>query len=250
MAFDRSCPICESPLTYPSSGAYNRACKENRCCKSCSYKKSASKRKISLERMCPDCGTKLIYKTYSSWYSSNSRNLKCRRCSKLGIPKPTEFRERLSVIMLGDGNPMFGKRHTEKAKETISRKNRCNKSKAGQQISDGAKKNMRTAALRRIDALGAGPAYNPEACKFMETLKPTYNFQHALNGGEFRVCGYSVDGYDREKNVIFEYDEPHHFLKKEWRLKDRDIKRMDEIKRELNCTFLRYDERNNLLKEA
>ena len=109
---------------------------------------------------------------------------------------------------------------------------------------------MRTAKLKWIDEHGSGPAYNPAACAFMDLLKPDYNFQHALNGGEFRVCGYSVDGYDAEKNVVFEYDEPHHFVKKTWELKKRDIARMERIKKELGCTFLRYDERKNVLKET
>lgn len=145
---------------------------------------------------------------------------------------------------------MYGHRHTQEVKDFISENNRGNRSKLGQIVTDKSKKRMREAALRRIDCIGAGPSYNPAACAFMDSLKPDYNFQHALNGGEFRVCGYSVDGYDREKNIVFEYDEPHHFEKKLWTLKKRDVKRMDEIKKELGCRFLRYDERKNVLKEA
>ena len=30
-------------------------------------------------------------------------------------------------------------------------------------------------------------------------------------GGGIEICGYKVDGYDKEKNIVFEYDEKHHY---------------------------------------
>jgi len=35
--------------------------------------------------------------------------------------------------------------------------------------------------------------------------------QHAENGGEFEVAGYYLDGYDKNLNIAFEYDEPGHY---------------------------------------
>lgn len=67
-----------------------------------------------------------------------------------------------------------------------------------------------------------------------------YNFRHAENGGEFYIkeLGYFVDGYDVDKNVVIEVDEPHHF-NKDGSLKQRDIDREVEIKELLNCEFIR-----------
>jgi hypothetical protein len=90
-----------------------------------------------------------------------------------------------------------------------------------------------------------GPFFNINACKFMDEWgsKNGYNFEHAMNGKELSVGGYWVDGYDREKNVVFEYDEPHHYLKKaDMTLKHKDVQRMNEIQNILKCDFIRYNE--------
>lgn len=252
MELTRKCPLCEAEISYPNTSMYNRANRENRCCKACSYKKSPAcqKRILSYDRNCPKCGKHLTYKVYFTWWWANKHDQPCRSCAKLGKTMPDGFSEKMSSLMRGENNPMYGRHHTQQVKDFISQNNRCNRSKSGQTTSEETREKMRTAKLKWIDEHGSGPAYNPAACAFMDLLKPDYNFQHALNGGEFRVCGYSVDGYDAEKNVVFEYDEPHHFVKKTWELKKRDIARMERIKKELGCTFLRYDERKNVLKEA
>ena len=54
------------------------------------------------------------------------------------------------------------------------------------------------------------------ACKFWsswednEPVKKNEDGQYEFNGGEIVVSGYSLDGYDKEKNIVFEYDEPKH----------------------------------------
>jgi hypothetical protein len=62
-----------------------------------------------------------------------------------------------------------------------------------------------------------------------------FNFQHALNGGEFFIeeLGYWVDGYDKEKNVVIEYYEPAHKY-----FVERDEKRINNIKEFLNCEVI------------
>jgi len=59
-----------------------------------------------------------------------------------------------------------------------------------------------------------------------------------MKSGEFYVegLGYWVDGYDVEKNVVIEVDEPSHRYKK-----DRDTKRQREIEKHLNCKFVRIN---------
>lgn len=65
-------------------------------------------------------------------------------------------------------------------------------------------------------------------------------FQHAENGGEYHIkkLGYWVDGYDKEKNIVIEIDEKHHF-NSDGTYKKRDIVRQKEIKDFLNCKFIR-----------
>lgn len=110
--------------------------------------------------------------------------------------------------------------------------------------SNETRKKQRLAAIKRIESRygQVSPNYNPEACKLIDKYgkENNYNFQHAENGGEFyiRELGYWVDGYDKQKNVVIEIDEDHHFNENN-DLKERDIIRQQEIMDLLNCEFIR-----------
>lgn len=79
--------------------------------------------------------------------------------------------------------------------------------------------------------------HNTFACKLIDEYGEThgYHFQHAENGGEFRVPGtrYFVDGYDVNKNVVIEVYEPRHKKNTE-----RDLERQREIVKRLGCKFV------------
>lgn len=95
--------------------------------------------------------------------------------------------------------------------------------------------------------------YNKNACLFIDELNKKYglNLIHAENGGEKYVSGYYVDGYDEEKNIVFEYDERRHYKDVYSNiLKDKDIIRQNEIIAELGCKFFRYNETIDLLYEV
>ena len=72
--------------------------------------------------------------------------------------------------------------------------------------------------------------------------------QHALNGGEINVVGYYLDAYDKDNNIVVEYDEKHHF-NKDGTLKNKDIKRMNEIMNNLNCKFFRFNDITKKINE-
>lgn len=38
-----------------------------------------------------------------------------------------------------------------------------------------------------------------------------WNLQYYANGGECKIYGYFVDGYDKDLNIVFEYDEARHY---------------------------------------
>ena len=97
-----------------------------------------------------------------------------------------------------------------------------------------------------VIAYKGGQFFNKNACKFMDDWGPKngYNFQHAMNGGEFYVEGYWVDGYDKKLNVVFEYDEiKHHFYNRATLTRtQKDAVRMERIQKYLKCKFIRYNE--------
>lgn len=95
--------------------------------------------------------------------------------------------------------------------------------------------------------------YNPKQIAYIEGLNRKYgwNLQHAENGGEFSIIGYFLDGYDKELNIVFEYDEKRHY--KDWKcniLTDKDVQRQANIINELHCRFFRYNEKLDLFYEV
>jgi len=89
------------------------------------------------------------------------------------------------------------------------------------------------------------PNFNPKACDVLDKIseKNNIHIQHAMNGGEFYIkeLGYWVDGYDKENNVVYEFDEKKHFTTNA-ELKEKDVNRQQEIENHLRCKFIRIDD--------
>lgn len=112
---------------------------------------------------------------------------------------------------------------------------------------DYLRQKMRLYAINKIqdlknNGLPIYPAFNKDACRIINEFGQKYNykFMHAMNGGEFFIkeLGYWVDGYDKDRNVVIEIDENHHFTK-EGNLSENDIRRQKEIEEFLKCKFIR-----------
>jgi hypothetical protein len=85
--------------------------------------------------------------------------------------------------------------------------------------------------------------FNPLACEIIEQygIDNGYNFQHALNGGEYYIkeLKFWLDGYDKNKNVVIEYMEKHHNRPKQV-IKDKI--REEKITNLLKCKFIKIYE--------
>lgn len=114
----------------------------------------------------------------------------------------------------------------------------------GRKHTKSTKKKQRISTLHYIENMTGqlAPRYNINSISIIEEYgsKHGYNFQHAENGGEYHIkeLGYFVDGYDKDKNVVIEIDEPHHF-DSNGELKERDKIRQNEITEYLGCKFIR-----------
>lgn len=98
------------------------------------------------------------------------------------------------------------------------------------------------------------PRYNDKSIPVLDDISKEmgWNLQHAENGGEFRTeLGFFVDAYDKEKNIVVEYDERKHYKDvKNNILTDKDKKRQDAIIKLLKCDFYRFNEVTGILWKA
>jgi len=251
--FSKKCPKCNSDIEYKSKDALNQSVKLNSKCKSCGRKSSADKqRKINHCKICNvelpygKTGTcsdahkiELIKKTKFEKYGSSNYNNRDKAVKTIvgkygveNVAQVDEIKQKVTskgryfsrIDTKGESNPMFGKTHTDESilKMRISRIEEL-KGKFGQ----------------------TSPNYNPSSIPFIEQKAKELgitDLQHAENGGEYHIkeLGYFVDGYSKEKNIVIEYDEPHHRRKGNI---TKDTKREKEITEHLNCQFVRIKEK-------
>lgn len=221
------------------------------------------------------CGREIIYANKRATdaavcYLRHSNKNTCHSCRQVGemngrFGKPISEKNRIAISIRNKGNTYsVGYKHSEDAKKKMSAGLMGNKHTLGFRPSEETRKKLRNKVvseftreklrehrLNQIDALGyRGPAYNRTACQFIDRINNALglNLQHALNGGEIRATGYSMDGYDKDKNIVFEYDEKTHrtpgYRQKDFRRQSRIISKITP------CLFLRYDEINERLYDA
>jgi hypothetical protein len=220
---------------------------------------NTTKIKSGLERDCPHCGCIRLYSNRSNFLKAIKKKSVCITCLNRKKVLNKEYIKKLSIAKLGERNPC--KRDDVKLKISTVTKGKSKHSEEfkarmsllhkGKITSDKTKKKMREAVLNKIKLYGKyARNFNPIACSYIDNINKMtgWNLIHALNGGEYIVIGYSLDGYDKERNIVFEYDEPKHFSK-DGVLKEKDFNRMKDIILILACRFIRYNEKENKIIE-
>lgn len=117
--YKRNCPKCGKELVYIQKSSRNDAERKNRICMSCS-KKGHIPWNIGLTKK-DDVRLKNIGKQNSKKLKEISKSEKTRE--NMRVPKSfrsEEHKKKLSKINSGEGNPMFGKKHSKKTKEKMS----------------------------------------------------------------------------------------------------------------------------------
>lgn len=198
-------------------------------------------------RHCPKCNKELVYKNkYKCKYSDRNRKL-CNSCCQLGIASGRKLPPHQIEFLKQRISPMCGKTHSIETRKKMSM---SRKGKPGKPHSEETKRKIRECRSNWIIVNKGGSQYNPNACNYFNKLNKQngWELRHALNGGEVRCVGYFLDAYDKERNIVVEYDEPKHY-DASGQLKNKDVVRQQRIINHLGCRFFRYNERTQMLYE-
>jgi len=207
-------------------------------------KKSNSKYKISDNLYRCECG-----KEFNNYQSLNGHLCHCQiHCDKLNKPrndghKGTFYWENKTSEEINQ----IHQKQIETLKQNIKNGKTIIK---GHPCSEELKNHLRELRSQQLKDKNMRLNYSKKACEYINKLNEqnNWNLQHAENGGEVLCLGYWLDGYDKDLNIVFEYDEPAHYIDKENNiLRDYDIKRQQRIINKLNCEFWRYNEYLDLL---
>jgi len=234
LIYKKLCPVCDKEQIYSCKLSLNKAIIENSLCYKCRGKKQ---RKMvdfifflneNWCKRCPSCNDIMTYVSRNS--AMKYRDVRCNSCAKKGTKRNDEVKRKLSLQKMGKNNPMFGK-------VSFMR---------GKHHTEETKYKLRLATIKDLQNKRLLPSqknYNPIACGFIDNINKEkgWNLQHAMNGGEIEIYGYFVDGYDKERNIIFEYDEPKHEVLS---IKKRDEVRQQRIIEKIKpMMFIRYKEK-------
>ena len=210
----------------------------------------------------PVCSKLLIYKNNkdtTKFNVSNSifKNESCLSCSKIGKPTWSSLhRKEFSKIQCGKNHPMYGKHHTEEFK--LKQKNRMIgnifSSITKKKLSESSKRAWNNPTIRKkyIDALEKTKWIKVKTDKGQLELiekwnKLGFNFEPNYQVKTDQDLFY-IDGYDKEKNVVLEYDEKYHL--KPFQQK-KDLIRQNKIIEILKPKkFWRYDKINEIFIEC
>lgn len=198
-------------------------------------------RKLYWEEELSGCEIAELYDAKSGqiYYRMEKWDIKKRNISK---SKEIDWEEGKYESREENGNP--GYTHDEQTKKHLSEANSGEKNYwYGRELDEEHRRKIRKSKTERLRNEDIQPQYNKRACEVFDKLNEMldWNIQHAENGGEKYVdCGFWVDGYEPNLNLVIEYDESHHFRVNE--LREKDVKREQKIRSELDCKFVRIRE--------
>ena len=250
--YKRICPSCKKEVYYTNIKNRNHADKIKKLCKSCGTKLNHAD--VSGENN-PFYGKSHKQETKDKWKLSRNydwlktNNPMFNDTTKTIVSKKLMGKNNPMYGKKGKLNPFYGKTHTLQTK--LNLKEKCN-SNQGKTFTDEHKLKIRMSHIKRLKNMGVyyKGNFNVNGCKYFDELNKqnNWNLQHALNGGEVDVIGYWLDAYDKNKNIVVEYDESRHY-DKFGNLKQNDIKRMNRIINHLGCKFYRFNTMTNQLNE-
>lgn len=255
--FFKNCPECDCLIFFSRKDSLKKSIDEDRLCRSCSKKGEKHpnfNKKLSeetLEKISktwfrkgdrPKNADERKNKTYEEIYGEEKAKIIKEKFSKRINSEESNNKRKISCKNSGCGLYNKGRIPSLETRLKISKTTK-NKPKTEEH-----KLKIRLSSLKYIkktlelNGQKLVPKFNIKACEIFDKISEKENtfIQHALNGGEFHIkeLGYWVDGYDAQNNIVYEFDERHHF-DIFGNLKEKDLIREQIITKHLNCTFIR-----------
>lgn len=253
----KNCPECDCLIFFSRKDTLKKSIEENRLCRSCSKKGKNHpnfNKKLSeetLEKISktwfrkgerPKNADERKNKTYEEIYGEEKAKIIKEKFNKRINSEESNNKRKITCKNSGCGLSNKGKTASIDTRLKISKTTK-NKPKTKEH-----KTKIRLSSLRYLEKMlnlngqKIVPKFNINACKIFDEIseQTKTNIQHALNGGEYYIkeLGFWVDGYDFENNIVYEYDERHHF-DINGNLKIKDVERQKLITELLNCKFIR-----------
>lgn len=220
-----------------------------RFCKLYKKKSKSSKYKIENNLYRCECG-----REFNNYQSLNAHFTHCDiHCSSLNKERHDKHKGTMYWENKSKEELKYIKKKAAKSFCTNIKNGKTIHGRVGKHQSNEFKQKMREILKEKFDKYGHIPNFSEKCCKYLDELnkKNGWNLQHAMNGGEITCLGYWLDGYDKDLNIVVEYDEYKHYKDvKNNILKDKDIIRQNNIINELHCKFYRYNEYLDLLYEV
>ena len=178
----------------------------------------------------------------SGIYKNNLPDVKGKNNGMYGKKHSEETKKKIGLKSIGR-KPMLGKIFSSEHKKKIGKSKIGNNYKKGKLHSDESKYKQRLSAINRIknQFIQNNKIFRTtigrNETQILNELELSLNKKIIR---QYFTKGYFVDGYCKDLNLIIEVDEKGHNY-----IKEQDKIRENNIKKELNCTFIRIKDNFN-----
>ena len=184
----------------------------------------------SFYKECPMCKERIYFCDKYRLQDSINKHRECNSCSKTG-----------------NKNPQHGRVYTKEERKHYGNLVRNSPKYQEFHKSGRASETSRNMIVKRLMDYGIQIGVNKQSCVFFDFLnkKLNWNGKHAFNNKtrwEHVECGYFLDFYEPNLNLIIEWDEERHYYVS-GQLKEKDIQRQNNLIKKLNCQFYRIREK-------
>ena len=160
---------------------------------------------------------------------------KAMKGSKIDIKKGKTYEEYFGINKAKEIKLKLSKQTSSRSQKVYDK---ISKALKGRKLSNEWRNKLRLARLSYIskNCKNIKPYIGHNEKQILDKLELELGYKIIR---QYPICGYFIDGYIPELNLAIEIDESYHL-----RRKQKDKQRQKEIEKELNCKFIRFEDKN------